>query len=228
MFFKEINIEEWKRKEYFEHFTKNEPCTASITLKLDITNIKKLNLKVYPALIYALTKTVNQFEEFRTNKNSQGILGIYETLYPCYAYLKKGNELFTNLWSDSINSYSEFYNSYIHDTTEYGNIQKLIGKDNVPENSFSISMEPWFTFDGFNLNLKNGYDYFLPIFTFGKFFLENEKYLIPLSIQVNHAVCDAFYLQRFLEKLEELINTDETFFDTPTTKVVDFMELSVK
>lgn len=211
MYFKEIDIENWKRKEYYEYFSKNISCTVSLTTKIDITNIKELDLKIYPALIFALTKTVNQFEEFKINKNSNEVLGIYETLYPCYTYLKKGSELFTNLWSDSIDSYAEFYESYTIDTFKYGDSPKMIGKENLPENSFPVSMIPWNTFDGFNLNLKNGYDYYLPIFTFGKFYLEDNKYLIPLAIQVHHAVCDGFHLCRFIDKLQEIINDKKTF-----------------
>ena len=213
MFFKEIDIENWRRKEYYEHFSRNVPCTVSLTTKIDITNIKRLNLKVYPALIFALTKTVNELEEFRINKNSNGVLGVYETLYPCYAYLKEGNDLFTNLWSNSIKSYSEFYESYIFDTTKYGDSIKMVGKENIPENSFPISMIPWNSFDGFNLNLKNGYYYYLPIFTFGKFILEDKKCLIPLAIQVHHAVCDGFHLCRFIDRFQEIINDEKTFLD---------------
>ena len=213
MFFKEIDIENWRRKEYYKHFSRDVPCTVSLTTKIDITNIKRLNLKVYPALIFALTKTVNELEEFRINKNSNGVLGVYETLYPCYAYLKEGNDLFTNLCSNSIKSYSEFYESYIFDTTKYGDSIKMVGKENIPENSFPISMIPWNSFDGFNLNLKNGYDYYLPIFTFGKFILEDKKYLIPLAIQVHHAVCDGFHLCRFIDRVQEIINDEKTFLD---------------
>lgn len=213
MFFKEIDIENWRRKEYYKHFSRDVPCTVSLTTKIDITNIKRLNLKIYPALIFALTKTVNEFEEFRINKNSSGVLGVYTNLYPCYTYLKEGNDLFTNLWSNSIKSYSEFYESYIFDTTKYGDSIKMVGKEKIPENSFPISMIPWNSFDGFNLNLKNGYDYYLPIFTFGKFILEDKKYLIPLAIQVHHAVCDGFHLCRFIDRFQEIINDEKTFLD---------------
>lgn len=33
MFFKKIDIENWKRKEYYEHFSKKIPCTISLTTK---------------------------------------------------------------------------------------------------------------------------------------------------------------------------------------------------
>jgi chloramphenicol O-acetyltransferase len=57
-----------------------------------------------------------------------------------------------------------------------------------------------------NLNLKKGYDYLLPIFTFGKYYEDGGKYYIPLSIQVHHAVCDGFHVCRFLDELQDLLN----------------------
>lgn len=41
MDFKKIELATWSRKEYFEHYFTNVPCTYSMTVKLDITRIKK-------------------------------------------------------------------------------------------------------------------------------------------------------------------------------------------
>lgn len=89
----------------------------------------------------------------------------------------------------------------------YGNAEEMMAKPNPPENTFPVSMIPWTTFEGFNLNLKNGYDYLLPIFTFGKYQQDNGKYYIPLSVQVHHAVCDGFHTSRFINELQELLDT---------------------
>ena len=64
-------------------------------------------------------------------------------------------------------------------------------------------MIPWASFDGFNLNLQNGYRYLPPIFTMGKFYEEGGKILLPLAVQVHHAVCDGFHLCRFVNELQE-------------------------
>ena len=53
---------------------------------------------------------------------------------------------------------------------------------------------------------KKGYDYLLPIFTFGQYYEDGGKYYIPLSIQVHHAVCDGFHVCRFLDELQDLLN----------------------
>ena len=47
MAFKIIDRENWSRKEYFEHYFSNVPCTYSMTTKLDITKIIKSKIIHY-------------------------------------------------------------------------------------------------------------------------------------------------------------------------------------
>lgn len=42
MQFTKIDINNWTRKEYFDHYFGNTPCTYSMTVKLDISKLKKL------------------------------------------------------------------------------------------------------------------------------------------------------------------------------------------
>ena len=95
--------------------------------------------------------------------------------------------------------------AYENDIMQYGNIKSMDAKPNAPDNSFPVSMIPWTTFEGFNLNLQNGYDYLKPIFTMGKYYEENQRIILPLSIQVHHAVCDRFHICRFINELQEMI-----------------------
>ena len=48
--------------------------------------------------------------------------------------------------------------------------------------------------------------FLLPIFTMGKFFERDGKRLLPLAIQVHHAVCDGYHLGVFVEKLQGYID----------------------
>ena len=66
--------------------------------------------------------------------------------------------------------------AYNDDILTYGSKNMMNLKLNMPENTFPISMIPWVSFEGFNLNLQKGYDYLLPIFTAGKYSIETEKY----------------------------------------------------
>ena len=66
-------------------------------------------------------------------------------------------------------------------------------------------MIPRATFEGFNLNLQKGYDYLKLIFTMEKYYEGNGHTIIPLTIQVHHAVCDSFHVGHFVNELQELI-----------------------
>lgn len=207
MAFKIIDRENWSRKEYFEHYFSNVPCTYSMTTKLDITKIIESKKKLYPAMLYYLTTIVNRHVEFRIAFNKDNELGVYDEMLPCYTIFHKDTETFSNLWTVYCKDYEEFYKMYENDLRQYGNQKGMFGKPDVPDNCFTVSMIPWVSFEGFNLNLQKGYDYLLPIFTMGKYYEENGRILLPLAIQVHHAVCDGFHVCRFINELQELINS---------------------
>lgn len=206
MNFKKIDINTWKRKEYFEHFFTNVPCTYSMTVKLDITQIIKTQKKLYPSMLYYISKVVNNHSEFKMALNENGQLGIYDEMNPCYTIFHKDTKTFSNLWTRYTSDYQEFCSSYDNDLNQYGDKKEMNAKPDIPCNSFPVSMIPWTSFDGFNLNLQKGYNYLSPIFTMGKYYEENNKILLPLSVQVHHAVCDGYHVCCLINELQELIN----------------------
>lgn len=202
MEFKLVDINTWKRKEYFNHYYAAIPCTYSMTVKLDITKVKEAGKKLYPTLLHAISTVVNLHNEFRTAFNSQGELGIYDVMYPCYTVFHKETEMFSNIWTPYFESYDSFVSAYENDLARYGAVEKMEAKPESPANTFPVSMLPW---ESFNLNLQKGYDYLLPIFTIGKYSQENGRYVLPLTIQVHHAVCDGFHVCRFIAELREIL-----------------------
>ena len=58
----------------------------------------------------------------------------------------------------------------------------------------------------FNINVFDDGKFLLPIFTMGKYFERDGKRLLPLAIQVHHAVCDGYHIGVFVEKLQGYID----------------------
>lgn len=178
-----------------------------MTVKLDITQIKKKQMKLYPAMLYYLATIVNRHSEFRTVINQEGELGIYDEMIPSYTIFHEDTETFSDLWTEYMPNIEEFSRAYESDIQRYGSNRGMIGKPDIPENVFTVSMIPWTTFEGFNLNLQKGHSYLIPIFTLGKYYEEDERIVLPLAVQVHHAVCDGFHICRFVNELQELINS---------------------
>ncbi len=71
------------------------------------------------------------------------------------------------------------------------------------ENMFFVSANPWVSFTSFDLNVANMDNFFAPVFTMGKYYTQGDKVLMPLAIQVHHAVCDGFHVGRMLNELQQ-------------------------
>lgn len=205
--FKPIDTSSWKRKPYFDHYFNQIRCTYSITVNIDITNVLSFKdrnkVKLYPLLIYVISKAVNKYEEFRTAINDRGEIGVWETLSPCYTVFHKNSESFSNIWTEWNDDLNLFLSNFEQDSKRFGQIDRIDAKPNTPANVFPISSLPWTTFTGFNLNIFADGTYLLPIFIYGKYFKDGNRYLIPLSIQVHHAVCDGFHVSRLINEIQQ-------------------------
>ena len=203
MTFRLIDMESWPRREFYEHFIKEVVCTYSAVVNIDITALR--GQKLYPAMIWLLTKTVNDMPEFRTSLTTEG-LGIYDDMHPMYTVFNKENKNFSGIWSWFSEDYSEFLSSYEADAAEYSKSTRYAPKEGTPPNSFNISMVPWLEFTGFNINVFDEGKFLLPVFTMGKFFERDGRRLLPLAIQVHHAVCDGYHMGQFVEKLQGYVD----------------------
>lgn len=200
-----IDKENWPRWEYFDHYVAANPCTYSMTVRLDATGLKQGGHRLYPALIYALATVVNRHEEFRCSfRESQ--LGFYERLEPSYTVFHPEDETFSLLWTPYHPDYKSFLASYEADLAQYGDCRGFVGKPGLPENCFDVSMLPWAGFEGFNLNLQRCYDYLRPIFTLGRCEEREGRYTLPLAVQVHHGVCDGYHTCRLVREVQEIID----------------------
>ena len=210
MLFNKIDLQTWNRKESYSHYFHAVPCTYSMTINLDITKfikqIKEDRLKLFPTILYGISHTVNNHKEFRMDMDEEKNIGYYSLLNPCYSVFHAETETITNVWTEYNADFDLFMQNYKIDMLKYQN-DFSISKPLSGKNHFNVSCIPWSSFTSFNLNLQQGYDYLLPIFTLGKFFPSDEKTLLPLAIQVHHAVCDGFHLSRFVNELQDWINT---------------------
>ena len=203
MAFRLIDMESWPRREFYEHFIKEVRCTYSAVVNIDITALKEQ--KLYPAMIWLLTKTVNDMPEFRTSLTPEG-LGVYDDMHPMYTVFNKEKKNCSGIWSWFSEDYGEFLKSYEADAAEYSKSTRYAPKEGTPPNSFNISMVPWLEFTGFNINVFDEGKFLLPVFTMGKFFERDGRRLLPLAIQVHHAVCDGYHMGQFVEKLQGYID----------------------
>ncbi len=210
MQFIKIDLENWSRKETYLRFIDNNPCTYSMTVNLDITDflaqVKAGKLSFFSSFLFVLSNAVNMHKEFRMAFDDNKNLGYYPYSNPCYTIFHEQTETFTTAWTEYSADFTQFMQNYKSDMEKYKNNCKNSKPMNT-QNYFNLSAIPWTSFTGFNLNIQKGYDYLAPIFTIGKYFENNEKILMPLAIQVHHAVCDGYHVSKFTDNLQNKLNS---------------------
>ena len=126
MVFNLIDMDNWERKEFYNHYINEVRCSYSATVNIDITNLK--GQKLYPAMIWLLTETVNKMPEFRTALTEKG-LGIYDKMNPAYTVFNKDNISFSVIWTEFNSDYHEFLKLYEADVAKFSLSVKLAPKN---------------------------------------------------------------------------------------------------
>lgn len=76
-----------------------------------------------------------------------------------------------------------------------------------PPNFFDVSCLPWVKYRHFDLHVFDEGKFLAPVVTWGKYAEENGRLILPLTMNIHHAVADGFHLSRFFNEVQELINT---------------------
>ena len=89
---------------------------------------------------------------------------------------------------------------------------RLTGEDQGRDDWLFMTAIPWVSFTSFMHPMKIPVDS-VPRFAWGKFFAEEDKLKMPLSVQGHHAVMDGFHMGRYFEIVQENFQNPELIFD---------------
>lgn len=210
MQYTKMDLEKWKRGDLFRFYIDNMRIVMSLTVDIDITillkYIKEKNLKFYPTMIWIVSKIINSHDEFKYSFNKEGELIKWAYISPYYADFHSEDENFTKLVTSYCEDLFVFHRNFMADKEKYQNLRNFDLKD-IPLNTFDVTCLPWIKYQHFDLHVFDEGKYLAPVVSWGKYETINDKTLMPLTMNIHHAVADGFHLCRFFNEVQELINT---------------------
>ena len=210
MNYKVIDKETYYRKGVFRHFSEDCKCSTSMTARLDVTELvahsKKTNTKFYINFLYLLSKVLNSRDDYKMAYlwQTQELI-CYDVVHPTQYVFHDDTETFTLVYSEYCADYKTFYANAFADvekakqTREYG-----LDMANHP-NWFDASYISWLSYDSLNVELPDGYLYFLPIINWGRYREENDRLQMPVTVRLNHAIADGFLVANVYRLLQKEI-----------------------
>lgn len=201
------------RRQIYQHFRQN-PCTFNVTVAVTAfkSSLKEAGLPFVPALIYTICTVVNRLPALRMGLIDGEQPGVWDSVLPLYTVFHPETETFSALWTELGGDFADFVDNHRADAQNFGSSQDYLPKPNTPPNALNISVAPWLGFSAFELNLQDGADYLLPIFTVGRYEESAGRLLMPVALRANHAACDGFHIAQFYQELQQEL---DTFAPTP-------------
>lgn len=211
MEFEKIDLENWSRKEIFDHYMNCARNTYSITVRMDVSRViefaKKHNYTFYSAFTWLVSKSINEHKQFRMGFDCNGNVGYYDCVHPNYPVLDKDENAISlsTEYSDSMDIFCQRMQSDIRNYEESG----VRPKEN--ENMIMISTLPWLHYENFCVNNESGQHFLFPMVAWGKYIREDSKMMMPVTLQISHAAADGYVCSKFFESLETAIDKLKNF-----------------
>lgn len=211
MIYKVVDKEKYYRKGVFRHFTEDCKCSTSMTARLDVTELvnysKRTETKFYINFLYLLSKVLNSRDDYKMAYLWQTEeLICYDVINPIQYVFHEDTETCTPVYSSYNEDYQVFYSDALKDiekakeSREYG-----LDSANHP-NWFDASYISWISYDSLNVELPDGFLYFLPIVNWGKYRKEHGRLMMPISVRLNHAIADGYLVANVFRLLEKEIS----------------------
>ena len=209
MNYTKVDIDEWSRGSLFQFYIEKMRIVMSLTVDINvaplITYTKNNGLKFYPAMIWIVSKVINSHDEFKYSWDTDGNLIRWDSISPSYTVFNRDDECFSKFVTEYTDDIFEFYKRTVDDQKKYQEERAMIG--NQPQNFFDVSCLPWVKYKHFDVHVFDEGKFLAPVLTWGKYEVQNGNALMPLTMNIHHAVADGFHLSRFFNEVQELIDS---------------------
>ena len=205
-----IDMENWPRREHYEYYTQKLKIQYNMTAEVRVENLlaycRRTGKRFYPVLIYLVSKTVNGIDNLKMFLDEEGQLCQWEEVHPNYTIFHEDDKTFSDCWSRYHSDLETFYEGIAADMARYADVKGIKVRGGQPANFFCVSCAPWTAFTAFNTTVIGGGLQYFPIITAGKYHEEEGNVLLPVNLNVIHAVCDGYHAGLFFERLQREID----------------------
>ena len=148
-----------------------------------------------------MTKCANEIEEFRC-RFWEGKPVIYDKINTSFTCLDDDSELFKVVnveMQDTIEEYVLLAAKTVREQKEY-----FTGP--MENDIYQFSSFPWVSFTHISHTESGKKDNAVPMIDWGKYFIRDEKVMLPFSVQVHHSFVDGVHIGKLAKLLQDYLN----------------------
>lgn len=201
-----IDTGSWDRRGAFEFFRDFDNPFFNITARLDVGPLvvfcKAEGAPFSLATLYAALRVANEYEPFRYRLDGGRVLA-HDAVHASTTALV-GEERLAFLYFDYAPSFADFRQNADAARRAAEEAPDRIDARAGQTNVLHFSTLPWVSFTSVSHARNWGGGDSVPKVTFGRYERAGDRTVIPVSVEVHHALMDGLHVGQFFERLQRL------------------------
>lgn len=204
--FKLIDVASWNRKDHYKFFKDFDLPFFNVTVNVDVTKLlqrsREEKFSFFLASLHCTQLAVHLIEPFRYRIKDDQVI-CYDSVHPGTTAIDE-DKVFKYTYLKHMSGMSDFIAQAEMDLK-----QQLSWPGLSPNSGLDViyySSMPWVSFTSFQHARQFSKGDSIPRIVFGKYFHENGKYKMPISIEVNHALMDGYHVGVLVESVQKILD----------------------
>lgn len=206
-----INIENWKRKEHFDFFSKMVSPFFGVVAEVDCTkcydNAKNKGESFFATYLHRSMIAINTVEELKYRIVNDKVVA-YKVIH-AGTTIARADGTFGFAYVPFDLDFKNFNTALQHEIYAVQNSTGLrLKNEDLNVDLIRHSTFPWNSFSGLlhptNLDSKDS----VPKITFGKFAIKEGRKMMPVSIEAHHGLADGLHLAHYLKEFQNQLDAD--------------------
>lgn len=208
-----IDIDNWQRKEQFYFYKDFDMPYFNLCADVEISNLltacKRHDISTFSAIVFLISKISNDIDAFRMRIRDDQVV-LHSAVHPSFTVLNDKQKLsFCDVTFDP-----DPHRFLAKAKTEIDNANQTpeLNANKDPDESLFMSCIPWVKFSSISHAMRLNPCDSVPRFAWGKYEEQENSTIMPLSVQVHHALVDGLHVGEFYQKMEQALeNADQIF-----------------
>lgn len=207
---RKIDIENWERKEIYNHYRTYYQPKYMMTFQVDVTmfydRVKKEKRSFYLSFIHFIMDILNHHPAFKYRIIDDGVY-LFDAIHPSFTDLVEDTDQFRIISIDYDKDYQTFLKSIEEKRMKQG--RKFIDlEDEKRADLVYITTFPWASYTAATHPETFDQTDAIPRVSWGKWQVLDNRKIMPLSIEVHHSFVDGYHLGQLLIEINEMLSKE--------------------
>jgi chloramphenicol O-acetyltransferase type A len=205
-----LDREGWKRRQHFEFFRRYEKPWFNICADVDVTALVARcaapdGPSFFLASLWLSLAAANSVEELRYRLRGEQVV-VHPVIHGGSTVLMP-DETFAFAYFDHHPNFPSFAAAGARELVKVRNGPGGLHPEPERDDLIHYSVIPWVAFSSFSHARIRSREVSVPKIVFGKHRQVGDRRLLPVSVEVHHALVDGLHVGRFYQRFEELAGT---------------------